>query len=77
MRNPRNEELKFCLNIRTYILHRRRKRKIYMMEKINYCIRLTELKQILMEPDKTYVLKLIKYLGSYKTSHWKYVILLL
>lgn len=37
-----------------------------MMEKINYCIRLTELKQILMEPDKTYVLKLIKYLGYIK-----------
>ena len=37
-----------------------------MMEKINYYIRLTELKQILMEPDKTYVLKLIKYLGSIK-----------
>ena len=36
------------------------------MDKINYYIRLTERKQILMEPDKTYVLKIIKYLWSIK-----------
>ena len=47
-----------------YSSQKEEKLKIYMIKKINYCIRLKELKQILMEPDKTYVLKLIKYLGS-------------